>query len=58
MNPVTEFVESRMGTEVEGWYEEEVYRRRMTTASVWAVALHSLLLLAAVFLLILIQVNE
>jgi hypothetical protein len=44
-------------SEVESWFADEVYSRRMFAATAWATALHSLVLLAAVFSLSLIQVR-
>jgi hypothetical protein len=44
-------------SEVEGWFADEVYSRRMFAATAWAAALHSFVLLAAVFSLSLIQVR-
>jgi hypothetical protein len=44
-------------SEVEGWFGDEVYSRRMFAATAWAAALHSLVLLAALFSLSLIQVR-
>jgi hypothetical protein len=43
--------------EVESWYEVEVYQKRVTTATAWVMALHSVLALSAVLLLTFIQVG-